>query len=288
MTVSQTIVRLVLAVVIIGSAITIVALLPSGCTPMVNRFAFYPDRGAYLDDAALPPGVRHVTFATDDGETVEGYLVAATTHPERLVLLFHGNAGNVAQRLPELRKFAEVTGAAVLGSGYRGYGTSTGSPDEAGIYRDGEAALRFARETLGYAPAQIVVAGRSLGSTVATHLAARGDAFAGIILITPLSTGRDFGRAHMGPVSVMAGRSFDSLGRAASIAEPALVIHGLEDAVVPYKHGKKLFEALPGPKRLVTIPDAGHNNLEFIDATTFWGAIARFVTAPTGIAPDPR
>jgi fermentation-respiration switch protein FrsA (DUF1100 family) len=262
------------------AAIGIVAVLPSGCTGMVNRFAFYPARGEFLYDSSLPPNVRHLTFATSDGETIEGYLVAATTRPERLVVYFHGNAGNIAQRVPELREMAKRTGAAILGCGYRGYGTSTGSPSEAGIYRDGEAALSYARTTLGFAPAQIVVLGRSLGTTVATHLAAQGDDFAGVILVTPLSTGRDFGRAHMGPVSVMAGRSFDSLGRAPSIAEPVLVVHGDADEVIPFDNGQKLFAALAGPKHFVAISGGHHNDLEFVDPRTFWEAFARFVADP--------
>lgn len=280
MKVSRAILRLTLGTVFVGGALTVSALLPSGCTPMVNRFAFYPAPSAVPGAASLPAGVRHVTYPTTDGETIEGYLVAATTRPERLVIYFHGNGGNIAHRVPELREIAARTGAAVLGSGYRGYGASTGSPSEAGIYRDGEGALRYARETLGFAPAQIVVLGRSLGSTVATHLAAQGDDLAGVILVTPLSTGRDFGRAHMGPISVMAGGSLDSLGRAPSITEPVLVIHGDADEVIPYDHGLKLFAALPGPKRLVTIARGHHNDLEFIDPRTYWEATAQFVTAP--------
>jgi len=276
------------SLVALVAAVGVVAVLPGGCTSMVNHFAFHPARSAVPGAASLPAGLRHVTYPTTDGETIEGYLIAATTQPGRLVIYFHGNGGNITQRVPELREIASRTGAAVLGSGYRGYGASTGSPSEAGILRDGEAALRYARETLGFAPAQIVVLGRSLGSTVATHLAAQGDDFAGLILVTPLSTGRDFGRAHMGPISVMAGGSFDSLGRAPSIGEPVLVIHGDADEVIPYDHGLKLFAALPGPKRLVTIARGHHNDLEFIDPQTFWRAFADFVAglATSCAAPD--
>lgn len=277
---TRTTLLMVFTIIALIAAIGVMAVLPSGCTSLVNRFAFYPARGEYLYDHSLPAGVRHVRYATSDGETIEGYVVAATTRPDRLVLYFHGNAGNIAQRVPELREMAQRTGAAVFGCGYRGYGTSTGAPSEAGIYRDGEAALRHARETLGFAPAQIVVLGRSLGSTVATHLAAQGGNLAGVLLVTPLSTGRDFGRAHMGPVSVMAGRSFDNLGRAAAITEPVLVIHGDADEVIPYANGRRLLDALPGPKRLVTIAGGHHNDLEFVDPRAYWAAFAAFVSDP--------
>lgn len=284
---SESVIRFVVFLAIVGAILLVFAWLPSGCTPMVNRFAFYPSRGPALGESALPPGVRPVTFPTADGETIEGYVVAATSRPDRLLLYFHGNGGNIAQRLPELRAMAGRTGAAVFGSGYRGYGASSGSPSEAGIYRDAEAALGYAREVLGFAPGQIVLVGRSLGTTVATHLASRGETFAGVILITPLSSGRDFGRAHMGPISLMAGRSFDSLGRAASIQEPVLIIHGDADEVVPFAHGQKLFAALPGPKAFVALRGARHNDLEFTDAADYWAAFARFVASPEAATAAP-
>jgi len=280
MALSRSLVRLVVGAVLLGGALTVVAFLPSGCTGVVNHFAFHPHRERAPDASSLPAGVRHVTYPTADGETVEGYLVAATTRPERLLLYFHGNAGHIGHRLPELREMASRTGAAVLGSGYRGYGASSGSPSEAGIYRDGEAALRHARESLGFTPAQIILIGRSLGTTVATHLAPRGDDFAGVILVTPLSTGRDFGREHLGAISLMAGRSFDNFGRAPAITEPTLVLHGDADEVIPHAHGRSFFEALAGPKRFVTIAGGRHNDLEFVDARTFWGALAAFAAAP--------
>ncbi len=281
--VSRQVLRLGFAAATLGGAVGIIAVLPSGCTSAINRFAFYPDRDFHVEDATLPADVRHITFATADGETVEGYLIDGTSHPERLVLSFHGNGGNLAQRLPELRHIAALTGATVLGSGYRGYGASTGRASEAGIYRDAEAALRYATGQLGYTSAQIVVVGRSLGSTVATHLAARGGDFAGVLLVTPLSTGRDFAGAHMRPVSFMAGGSFDSVGRAALITEPTLIIHGSADEVVPYANGAKLFAALPGPKRMVTIASGHHNDLEFVDPQAYWRAFADFVSSPSSV-----
>ncbi|MEZ4334345.1 MAG: alpha/beta fold hydrolase [Myxococcota bacterium] len=259
-------------------------LLSSGCGCVVDRIAFHPDRRPGPSVESLPVEVQPVRYATRDGETIEGCWVAATRRPDRLVLSFHGNAGNVSGRLPAIRRMAEVTGAAVLASGYRGYGESTGSPSEAGLRLDGEAALRYARAQLGFEPRQVVVVGRSLGTTVATHLATLAPDLAGIVLITPLSSGRDFGRAHFGSLGgTIVGSRFDNLGRAAAIRSPVLVIHGDADEVVPYANGLRLYAAIPGPKRLLTIAGGRHNDLELVDARAFWSTLAAFVADPAAV-----
>jgi len=90
--------------------------------------------------------------------------------PGLAVLLLHGNAGNISHRLDKLALLHGL-GASVLLLDYRGYGASEGAPDEAGLYRDAEAAWSWLRAR-GQPPERIVLFGESLGGTVATDLAA--------------------------------------------------------------------------------------------------------------------
>ena len=251
---------------------------------VVNQLAFFPSTSSVPHADQLPTGVRHQFIATADGEKIELYIVAGASNQTAL-LYFHGNGGNIAQRVPELQKLAAVTQATVIGVGYRGYGASTGHATEAGIYRDGEAAYGFVRGELGFPEEQIVVIGRSLGSTVATWLAARHHPKV-VVLVTPLSTGADFAKAHGASVlSAIAAGRFDNLARAGAIAAPTLVLHGSDDEVVPYANGQALFAALTAPKRFVAIEHGRHNNLEFVAPDTFWNAIAEFVAAPPVAGP---
>lgn len=251
----------------------------SGCTSLVNRTAFLPDRDYTISDSQLPANVRRVNVPTTDGEQLEGFLVpreAAT----KLVLYFHGNAGNIAHRLPQLQTLASVTGASVLGIGYRGYGASTGTPSERGIYRDAVAALHYAEQQLGFTTAQIFLCGVSLGSAVAVDLA-QGRAVAGLILVTPMTSGRDLARDHgHGGIAWLAGGAFDSLAKVPRLRAPVLVVHGTNDEIIPYAQGRRLFEAIPTPKRFVTISGARHNNVAYVDANLFWDTIAHFLAAP--------
>lgn len=251
----------------------------SGCTSVVNKFAFYPDRTYTIPPNQLPESVRHEFIATADGEKIELFIVAAQ-QPRTALLYFHGNGGNIAQRLPELQKLSTITGATVVGIGYRGYGASTGHANELGLYQDGETALRYTQTTLGFSADRIFLLGRSLGSTVATSVGAQ-HKIGGIILVTPLLSGRELAKAHgMSAISFVAGGSFNNLVRATALTSRVLVVHGTDDEVIPYRHGQALFEAITSPKRFVTIEHGKHNDLEYVNPDTYWNEIAGFLKQP--------
>ena len=253
--------------------------LRSCSTGLVETAYFYPDRAYSLDPAKLPQGVRHVFFETADGERIEAFHVTNPESTGRLVLAFHGNGGNVAMRVPELRRISEA-GVDVLGVGYRGYGESSGSASEQGIYLDGQASLRFATEELGYDESRIVVWGRSLGSAVALATAADRDV-AGVVLVTPLSTGSAAAAAHASSLGGwLVGDCFDNLSRADHIRCPVLVIHGTDDEVIPIEHARELHESLDAPKRFVEIENGRHNDLERVDPAAYWSAVDSFVADP--------
>jgi pimeloyl-ACP methyl ester carboxylesterase len=223
--------------------------------------------------------VRRVTVPTADAQQLEAFIIAGEA-ASRCVLYFHGNAGNISQRLPQVQTLASLTRTTVLAISYRGYGASTGTPSERGIYRDGEAALRYAREELGFAEADIFLCGVSLGTAVAVEVA-QDRPLAGLILVTPMTSGRDLARDHgRGGMAWLAGGAFASLTKVPRLRAPALVLHGPEDEVIPYAQGLRLFEAIPTPKRFVAIHGARHNNIAYADPHRFWTAIEDFVREP--------
>lgn len=269
------------------SAGIILTMLAPGCTSVVNRVAFQPDRNYTVSDDLLPPSVRRVFISTDDEERLEALIVTPETRATKLIVYFHGNAGNIAQRVPQLQDFAATTGAMVLGLGYRGYGSSTGRPSERGIYRDGEAALHYVKTELAFTDSQIVLCGVSLGSVVAVNTAMDRE-LAGVILVTPMTSARELARDHdRGSVAWMAGGAFDSLSKVLRLRAPALVIHGTLDEVIPYRMGQELFAAIPTPKRFVTIQGARHNDVAYVNPREFWSAIGGFVSAPASFNSTP-
>jgi hypothetical protein len=195
------------------------------------------------------------------------------------LLLFHGNAENIADALP----FATLTrraGYNLLLLDYRGYGRSEGSPSERGIYLDGEAALAALQGRPGVDPERIVLWGRSIGAAVAVHLAATRPVRA-LVLESPFTSVRDLLRE--GGYWILLGLArfgtyrFDSAARMPRVTVPVLVIHGTRDEIVPFALGRRLHDLAPGRKELLAIEGGGHNDLLALHAPALWSGARRFL-----------
>ena len=248
----------------------------SGCDAVINTLSFFPNTSDTLcSPDSLPPETKPVTIETADHEKL-ACLLLRSTNSGRLLIYFHGNAGNIDVRLPELEKIRDL-GVNVLGVSYRGYGRSTGSPSEEGIYSDGQAAYRFAVDSLGYAGENIIILGRSIGTTVAINTAQNKNV-AKVILVTPLTNGREFAKArHLGFLSFLAENRFDNLGKCRNVRAPVLIIHGTQDEIIPYALGVRLYDLIQGKKKFVCIPGGRHNDLELVDPHAYWGSIKEFI-----------
>lgn len=125
---------------------------------------------------------------TPDGESLSCFLIKPSNRNfarNVTILMFHGNAGNIGHRVPIAKILAEELGCNVLMLQYRGYGLSTGTPNEKGITIDAQTGLDYIRQRPDLGDSKIVIYGQSLGGAVGIGLAANnhqsGD-IAGIIL----------------------------------------------------------------------------------------------------------
>jgi acetyl esterase/lipase len=114
--------------------------------------------------------VEEVWLETDDEVRVHG-IYAGRQDAFATLLFFHGNAGNLYDRLDNVALLVQA-GFNVLIMDYRGYGKSEGAPSERALYDDGLLAYRHLVEERGVDPRRLVLFGRSLGSTVAIELGA--------------------------------------------------------------------------------------------------------------------
>lgn len=123
----------------------------------------------------------------------------------------------------------------------------------------------------------IYILGRSIGSTAAVDVARQKD-IGGLILISPLSNGRDMAaNMGLGWLSGLVGDAFDNLSKAQDIRSPVLIVHGEEDEIIPVELGEKLYKALPvAHKKMIKVPLAGHNDLIQVSGPAFWGWIGAF------------
>ena len=150
----------------------------------------------------------------------------------------------------------------VLVVNYRGYGRSTGEPGQKALYDDGLAIYDYAVGR-GARPEHIVVMGRSLGSGVASMLAAARPVRAAI-LVTPFDSiaAVAAGKYPYLPVRLLLRHPFPSTDWAKQARVPALFLAAERDFVVPAAHARRLFEAWAGEKQMHVLPQTGHNDLD--------------------------
>ena len=251
--------------------IIILVLLLMSCNFLINKMAFYPEKEK--EGMPLPERIKEIFIETEDKENLQCYLIEDVAN-RSILIYFHGNAGNLSHRLPDLLKIHSM-GINVLGVSYRGYGKSSGRPSEKGIYNDGSAALSYIKNS--YNSQDIYVLGRSIGSTVATHIAQNQD-IAGLLLISPLLSGKEQAkRQGLSIISFLAGESFDNKSKINRVNCPVLIIHGTQDEVISFSQGAELFKRYKGKKSFIKIEGAGHNNISSFD--TYWKAIKGFLKA---------
>ena len=245
------------------------------CRFLVNFFSFFPDRNDLIPPDELPAGVEECFIKTTDGVRLQCYRIP-NAQSNKLLIYFHGNAGNIGHRLPDLQILAGMN-LNVLGVGYRGYGRSSGKPSEAGIYADGRAALAFAERSLGFGLDRILIFGRSIGSSVAVETA-MDKALAAVILVTPMTSGKAVGKkSGFGPLAYLAGNAFDNLSKIRRLRSSLLIVHGTEDEIIPFDMGRALYAAALEPKTFEPVEGAGHNTISTITAAAYWGAVERFI-----------
>jgi fermentation-respiration switch protein FrsA (DUF1100 family) len=204
-------------------------------------------------------GVEEVSFTTADGlELVAWYAPAPANRPT--VVMFPGNGGSLRGERYRLKHFKDAQMGALM-VGYRGYSGNDGTPTEEGLYADARAALDWL-ERGGVANTSIVLYGISLGTGVATKMAAERE-FAALVLEAPYTSTVDVAafRFPIVPVGWLMEDRFESLGRIRTITEPLLVMHGDRDYTIPQRFGRRLFEAANEPKQAFWAHGLGHSDL---------------------------
>ena len=199
----------------------------------------------------------------------------AGAEPRAHVLLCHGNAGNVGDRVPHAALLC-AAGLDVLLFDYRGYGRSSGRASEEGTYDDARAARSalLARPEVNHD--RVVYLGESLGGAVALALALEQPP-AGLVLMSAFTSIRDMARRHYPIVPPpLVPDAYPSLHRVRDLRAPLLVIHGERDEIVPPLYGEALYDAAPDPKRLHIVEGAGHNDLVTRAGDEWAAAIAAF------------
>jgi uncharacterized protein len=250
----------------------------------LNAILYYPSRA--LSATPGDVGLRHedVVFQAEDGTGLHGWWIRSPLQPVAAhVLLAHGNAGNIGDRVLHAKLLIDA-GLDVFLFDYRGYGRSEGRPDEKGTYRDARAARHALLRHAGVDPGRVVYLGESIGGALAVALALEAPPM-GLVMQSAFTSIRAMGRLHYPFVPMgMIPDAYPNLRRIARIRSPLLVIHGDRDDIVPVSHGRALFEAAPSAKRLEIVSGAGHNDVLDVMGASYGATIAEWARTLAPVA----
>lgn len=233
-----------------------------------------PGRTLTATPADIDAPYVDVALRAVDGVELHGWYIAGRS--VRVLLFFHGNAGNVSHRLDSIRQFLGL-GLSVLIMDYRGYGRSEGRTSEAGIYLDADAAWRYLIETRGVRPENVVVFGRSLGASVAARVAADRHPL-GLIVESSFTSVPDIAQEIYPwlPVRWLSRLRHPTRDDVGKVHCPVLVVHSRDDEIIPYHHGKAIFDAAPEPRTMLTLRGT-HNDAFLRDERVYTEGLRKFL-----------
>jgi uncharacterized protein len=230
-----------------------------------NRVLFYPSatRPETALGAMRDVDARVVRVTRPDGRALAAYDVAMSglDADAPVVLFLHGNGGDIAMRAGIAARFAKAARVRLLMLDYSGYGGNDGSPSEDEINADALAAFDHLVAE-GVPAARIVVFGESIGGAPALFVANERPV-AGVVTQSTLASLssmalRVYPWLPLGALYVRG--AFPNVNRIAAITAPVLVVHGVQDRIVPFSEGERLAAAQPAAEFL-RVEAAHHNDL---------------------------
>ena len=273
---------------LLTALVTAAALIQAGCT---NLF-FYPDQTVYITPDRLDLDYEDVYITTQDEETLHGWWLPAKGEPRGQVYFLHGNAQNISSHVLNVAWLPEK-GYSVFMIDYRGYGRSTGEPTLEGVLHDAESGLRWLMNNQNEGELPVFLLGQSLGGAIGIVLASEWQqreekpVLEAIVLDGTFAGFRDIAREKLdafwltwpfqAPLSWTINDEYEGTEHIANISPtPVMIIHSVRDGIIPFHHGKELFDAAEEPKEFVqtdtphaatfVIPAYREKVIEFMEA----------------------
>ena len=242
-----------------------------------RKMLFKPKHEMISPTAARGLRLEPLWLTSSDGVRLRAWWIPGENAGAPVMLCLHGNGGNISTHGEKMKLFHDA-GASQLWVEWRGYGESAGTPDEAGLYRDGLAGWAWLTRERAIAPSRVALYGESLGCGVAVELATRVPA-GGLIIDSGFASVAEMGKSVLPwfPLALERFR-FDNLSKLPRVKMPALFLHSPQDDVVPFEQSRLNFAAAAGPKRFVVL--RGGHNKGYLDSQPAYGeAIGAFLAA---------
>lgn len=233
----------------------------------LNKLVFQPPPTSYSNNSNL------LWLSTSRNQLIAAFhIFLSESYPT--ILFSHGNAEDLGIIVNFLREAACIWRVNILAYEYSGYGLSSGTPSEANIYSDAEAAYNYLVKDFQVPSSSIIVYGRSLGSGPSIHLAAKFPVRGLIIQSGILSVHRVAINLRI----TLPGDMFCNIDKIANVQCPVFFIHGVKDQIVPISHGMQLYNECTNAVSPYWIEEASHNNIESVAGIEFFENVSRFLS----------
>ena len=132
-----------------------------------RNLLYHPSENNYQGDN-IDFYYEEVFIEVDENIKLKSWIIEKDLKNYKTILFFHGNAGDLSNRIYKLNELAKLDINILLIS-WRGFSGNKGRPTEKNLYEDGEAAIKWLNEK-GVSNNQIILYGESLGSAVAVEI----------------------------------------------------------------------------------------------------------------------
>jgi uncharacterized protein len=207
---------------------------------------YHPSENNYLNDK-ITFNYEEIFIQTDKNIKLKSWFIKKDLNKFKTILIFHGNAGNLFNRVYKLNELNKLDVNILLIS-WRGFSGNKGKPTEKNLYHDAKEAVKWLNNR-GAISKNIILYGESLGTGAATELGTS-NAFGGIILESPFTSIANAAKIYYPylPVNIILKDRYDSIGKIKNITTPILIMHGKKDNIVPQKMGLELYKKANQPK----------------------------------------
>ena len=206
-----------------------------------------------------------IYLTTPDDETLHGWHIKSTVERKGIIYFLHGNAENISTHIGSVLWLINE-GYDIFALDYRGYGESTGSPDIEGALVDINTGYNWLINQPQYQTDKLFIIGQSLGGALTLSFTSNNknleDHVSGVIIDAGFSSFRGIAKEKLNdlwltwplqyPLSWLIPTSYDSNKHIKEIAPvPLLVIHSTHDVVIPFHHGKEVYQQASEPKEFL-------------------------------------
>ena len=211
-----------------------------------RNLLYHPSENNYQNDEAQF-NYEEVNIKVENEIRLKSWLIKKDFNKFKTLLIFHGNAGDLSNRIYKLNELNKLDINILLIS-WIGFSGNKGSPSERNLYKDAEASIKWLNDK-NVKNNQIILYGESLGTGVAVEMAKKNH-FNSIILESPFTSIENSAKIYYPylPVKFLLKDRYDSISKIKMINSPILIMHGEKDDVIPFSMGKKLFEKANHPK----------------------------------------